>query len=268
MSESREAVPASEPAGWCVFAIALPLVFVVLSARGAAILINPQPIWDDKNFIADGIFHPGPANWFAPYAGYMLVLPRMISDWFTLFNLLDAPLWGALFSMATMAWTFCLVLSAGFEHLLPLRWRMALVAAITVMPWHTEVFAAICNIHWLFFAGLALLSLARYDRMGRVTRWLLPPATALLIFSTANSVLALPVFTLRAVTALRRGPPYAIWYASTAACLIAAYAAITVAVTATMPSAWPGRIELSHLPALPMFLHYLIKGVGYKVVTV
>jgi hypothetical protein len=267
MIEERSDPATTSTLTWPVFAVALLMVFIALCGRGATILVNPQPIWDDKNFIADGVFNPGLRSWFAPYAGYILLLPRMLSDWFTVFNLLSAPLYGALFSIATMAWAFCLVLSSGFEHLLPLRSRAVLVALITLMPWHTEVFAAICNIHWLLFVGLALLSLARYERMSGVTRWVLPGATAVLIFSTANSVLTFPIFVSRAISAWRR-ERYTFWYSLAASGFIVAYAVLTLTVTAAMASSWPGRIELSALPNPDMFVHYLIKGLGYKVVEV
>src|SRR5262249_4956156 len=122
-------------------AISMVLVFVVLYTRGLAIFHNPQPIWDDKNFIGDGIRYGGVVSWFYPYAGYILVIPRMLSDWFTIFNLLDAPWWEGILSLAAMAWAFSVILSRGFDYLLPRPWRIVLVGAATLMPWFTETYA-------------------------------------------------------------------------------------------------------------------------------
>jgi hypothetical protein len=48
--------------------------------------------------------------------------------------------------------------------------------------------------------------------------------------------------------------------------LIFAYAVIGLTMTSHMPSSWPGRIELSDRPDLVTFLHFLVKGVGFKVI--
>jgi hypothetical protein len=249
-------------------AASMVLVFAVLYLRGLAIVHDPQPIWDDKNFIADGILYGGPVSWFRPYAGYILVVPRMLSDWFTIFNLLDAPWWGMVISFAGMAWAFCLILGRGFDYLMPLRWRALLVCAVTLLPWFTEVYASLPNIQWPPYAVLALFSIADYDAMSKPAKLGLPLATALIIFSTANAVLTFPVFAGRVLASARQRRSYAFRYTLFSAALIVLYAGVVVSYASRMPSSWPGRINFSDRPDVVTFLHFVVKGIGFKIVEV
>jgi hypothetical protein len=242
------------------------LVFAVLYLRGLAIVHDPQPIWDDKNFIGEGILYGGPASWFRPYAGYILVVPRMLSDWLTIFNLLEAPWWGMVISFIGMAWAFCLILSRGFDYLLPLRWRVAVACAATLLPWFTEVYASLPSIQWTLYAVLALFSIAHYDAMSKPAKAALPVATALIIFSTANAVWTFPVFAARVLAGARARRSYAFGYALFASTLIVVYAVMVVTYASRAPSSWPGRIDFSDRPDLVTFLHFVVKGIGFKIV--
>ena len=237
--------------------LAIVVVFAILYLRGLAIVLDPQPIWDDKNFIADGILYGGPGSWFKPYAGYILVLPRMLSDGFTIFNLLDAPWWGMIISLAGMAWAYSLILSRGFEYLMPRPWRAIVVAGVTLMPWYTELYASLPHIQWSLYIVLALFSIADYDAMSRPAGCChgdrsssSPPPNSVLTFSVSC-----------AGAGARRNNPFRHTLFSAALMLLCGARHNDHLAHAKLLAS---RIDFSDRPDIVTFLHFLVKGVGSK----
>jgi hypothetical protein len=166
--------------------------------RHQDILVNAQLTWEDgRIFLTDAIAKPWYATWFSPFIGYFIVLPKVVASLFTPLTLVHAPLVFNAFSLAVMAFAIALPLCPSFSRLAPLRYRAIWVAASALMPWHTETFGNITNIHWYIYYALTLFSLADLTASSRWTRVLLPPCLVLGIFTTPNAVAIVPVLLVR-----------------------------------------------------------------------
>ena len=146
-------------------------VFATLVLRHVTILVNPQLTWEDgRIFLTEALARPWYDTWFSPFIGYYIVLPKMVASVFTPLTILYAPLVFSLFSLAVMAFAIALPIRRSFAPLAPLPVRAMWVAACALLPWHTETFGNITNIHWYVYYALTLYSLVDLSATPRSIR--------------------------------------------------------------------------------------------------
>ena len=234
------------------------LILGLLALRHQDVLVNPQLTWEDgRIFLADAITKPWYSTWFSPFIGYFIVLPKVVASLFTPLTIVHAPLVFNLFSLAVMAFSIALPLWPSFSHLAPLRYRALWVAACVLMPWHTETFGNITNVHWYVYYALTLFSIADLTHSSRWARLLLPPLLLLGVFTTPNVVAIVPVLLVRLWLERHTRSYQFHLHLFTSAC-------IGLMVVSVRLFAAPAE---AHEPAdLVGLAAFLIKGLGYKVV--
>jgi hypothetical protein len=233
-------------------------VFIVLALRHVDVLLNAQLTWEDSRiFLSEGISKPWHSTWFSPFMGYFIVMPKMVASMFTPLTMIYAPLVFNLFALAVMAFSITLPLSPAFSHLAPWRARALWVGASALMPWHTETFGNITNIHWYVFYALTLFSLANLTGSPVWVKLLLPFPIVLGVFTTPNAVAIVPVLLAR-LWLERTNRTYQFYLHLLTVGLIAIMVAAVLRFGTTRNATDPFDVL-----GLGVFL---VKGLGYKVV--
>jgi len=241
-------------------ALCATTVFCTLVIRHRDVLLSPQLTWEDGHiFLTEALAHPWYSTWFSPFIGYFIVLPKMVASLFTPLTMWYAPFVFNAFSLGVMTFVLTLPLARAFSGLAPWRPRAVWVAACALMPWHTETFGNLTNVHWYVYFALTLFSVADLTRLPHWARFLLPPALLLSVFTTPNAVAVAPVVAVRLYQE-RRTPSFQFYLHLFALVCIAAMVTVTLMVD-------PRPVPQDPVDPLGIAI-LLIKGVGYKVVVV
>ena len=246
------------PVFYAIFWFTVIAVLAILMTRHPDVWMNPQLTWEDgRIFLAEGISSQGAESWFRPFVGYFHLLPKMICSFFTPFDLIHAPLILNSIALLMMAVGFSMITGRSAAGLLsrPIAVSLALLCAL--MPWHTETFGMITNLHWYIFPAVCVCSLSDRNRMGRVTKLIAPVALGAAVFTSPNVVLTLPIFCLR-VLLERKRRTYAFYFFIGIVLLIGLKLLLIRLLTES--SASSANLDLVGLA------HYTVKGLGYKVV--
>jgi|GEM_PF-2572458 len=242
------------------FWLAFPVICLILFSRSPGMLIEPQ-LWaeDGRVFLAQALQEPGWANLVKPHAGYLQLLPRLVASFFSIYTLLNAPLFFNSVALAAAAFSVWLLLSDISGELLPRPWRLLAAAAICLMPWWTETLGNLTNAHWYLFFAAALITLADLDHLNRLARIALPLFMALAAFSAPTTVLLVPVLIVNLIRN-RRTRGYGFYLQAWTLGLVAVNVGLALALareTAGPELIWPGAGFL---------LTFLAKAVGFKVI--
>lgn len=239
---------------WCT----VVAVLAILMTRHPDVWMNPQLTWEDgRIFLAEGIVSQGAESWFRPFVGYFHLLPKMICSVFTPFDLIHAPLILNSIALLMMAIGFSMASGRSVAGMLPRAIAVSLALLCALMPWHTETFGMITNLHWYIFPSMCICAVSDPDRMGKVSKILAPIVLIAAIFTSPNVVLTLPIFGLRVLLESRRRT-YA-FYFFLGIVLLIGFKLILVRLLAPLSSEFlkPDYFGLAR---------YMVKGVGYKVV--
>ena len=165
-----------------------------------------QSIWaeDGSIFLADAIAKPFPDVLWHPYAGYMLLIPRMAAELVALLPLEDAAWMTAVVASSLVAAVALFVYHASAVVLCHKASRVALAAIVLLLPTAGfEATANLANSHWyLVFACFWALVDTRRTSGALTARALFAAAAPL---SNPLAALLIPlVFTPSALRASRR----------------------------------------------------------------
>jgi hypothetical protein len=235
-------------------------VAALLAARVPGYLAHPLIEWDDAAFLTQGLSHPLSQTLLAPVVGYVHLIPRLVAAAFTPFNVLHAPLWFSIVSLAFVSAALAMPVSHHFGHLLPPAGRLSIVLATTLMPWHSEIMANVASIHFIVFYAAALAVFLPFERLG----WTARGAFLLLAAAAASSPLCvtlLPLLLLR-VARLRGGLRARLW----PALLIMAIVLQLVLVRSLVTPDPAGSVSRPLSARTSGGLLFLDKAIGYKVV--
>ncbi|WP_088892088.1 hypothetical protein [Leptolyngbya ohadii] len=137
--------------------IALPLVLaiaaIVLAIRKTGALLNPQFWAEDGPIFFLQQYEEGAIAIFKPYAGYLLLIPRLVALFAdTFFSYAAVPL---VYNLASLILTL-IVAASVFSPRFQVRYKPLFALAIVLVPLYSnEVFLNITNVQWI----LALLPL-------------------------------------------------------------------------------------------------------------
>lgn len=145
--------------GWTRFAVVLGYAFAYV---GCVILLvsipSGRPIWnsvyaeDGAIFLRDGLTRSWPGVIFRQYAGYMHLVPRLISGVAVLAPLRDAPIVFTLASALVRAGIAVFIFRASAGHLRAPAFRLLAAAVVITVP-SGETLDNIANLHWYLIAG-------------------------------------------------------------------------------------------------------------------
>ncbi len=145
--------------GWTRFAVVLGYA----AAYAACVIVlvsipSGRPIWntvfaeDGANFLKDGLTRSWPGVIFRQYAGYMHLVPRLISGIAALLPLRDAPIVFTLASAMIRAGIAVFIFRASSSHLRAPAFRLLAAAVVITVP-SGETLDNIANLHWYLIAG-------------------------------------------------------------------------------------------------------------------
>lgn len=175
--------------------VAWMLVIVsVFAWRGRDALAHPQLWAEDGVFLLDAI-QEGLRVLFAPYAGYLHLLPRLIAWAATRLNAGWIP---AIF--VYLAFGFTLVTCWRiFSPRFHLRGKPWMALAIVAIPHSGEVYLTPTNLQWILVFTLLVTLLS--DDLKRRVEWLTDVGTVVIVGLTGPFILLLsPLFLVRAMT--------------------------------------------------------------------
>lgn len=183
---------------WWTWMAVLVAGITVLTARRIDVVTDPK-LWgeDGPIFMADAYLRGWPASLFRPYAGYLLLIPRMWAEVVSLAPVSLLALAYAVFALVAATASYAAVLTRRLRWLIPSDGvRLLLFFFLILLPGSQEIFGSTVMVVWTLGLGLIVLGLANEPRshMGRSSEWI---AVVLLGLTGFASLLALPVFWLR-----------------------------------------------------------------------
>lgn len=177
----------------------------ILVFLGAALSLSRQPgagaldtLWaeDGSVFLQQALDNPSPSAWFASYAGYAHLLPRMVASFSALFPLDFAP-WIYSGGAALIIAGLSLFVFRATVQAIP-NWPIRCVVAATVLLLPSasmEVMNSSANLHWYLLFAASWAALWRPTGGGDVA------ATSLVLFLAATSdpftVVVAPILALQ-----------------------------------------------------------------------
>lgn len=169
----------------------LALCGIVLFARKPDQLFHPQ-FWAEDGYFFHEFYVHGWSTLFAPYAGYLHLIPRLVAGTSFWWDPLYAPAWFVGCAAAVTLYVCVLTLSP--RQLLPGGPLTAL--AVVMVPDAFEVLLNVTNLQWIVAVSLVLLLLSRdpESKLG----WLHDVAVAVFAGLTGPfSLLLAPCFVAR-----------------------------------------------------------------------
>ncbi len=213
---------------------------VVLALRRPGSVTHPA-LWaeDGSVFFHDAMVHSFPSTLTSSYAGYLHLVPRLLSAVAARLPLAWTPTVYAVSSLllATLAMTPSL--SSRLEWLIPSRSaRVALFAALILLPSVDEVSGGLDDLHWYFGITLVMLALS-CDPRSRPGKVVEACVLSVLGLTGPFSILTAPIFWVRAWRERTR-------HSVVVALLITATAAVqgAVLVTSHDPGNGTGAISI------------------------
>lgn len=241
------------PLSWGVFGLYALMVVVgtaVTALRVPLSTINLLWAEDGRDFLTDSYAHSYLENLLSPYAGYLHVVPRTVSELISVF--VPADYAGAAFAVAaSVIWSLVALAAYDFSrgHILSRVLRGGLWAMVLLLPFGSlEVVANVANSHWFLLFGL-YWALAARDR-GKIqilAASLLAGAAAL---SDPLAIVALPLVALRVLLLPRiRANVVSITFVVALILQLVAVTTSTRDVSKLIPEAW--EIGASYLLRVP-----------------
>ncbi|HXA50065.1 MAG TPA: hypothetical protein VNV86_07175 [Candidatus Acidoferrum sp.] len=235
------------------------LIFLLLVLRRPDAITNPQ-FWaeDGPVFFFGQITHTGLSALFVPYAGYLLVVPRLVAAFAALFPASSVPLIFNLFAFAIAAFCCSLFSLNWYRYLLQSDWLRAMVCVVIATAVQAdELVGTITCIHcFLFLSALLILLQPAEVYEGRF-----PWPGYLSVILGVLSALSEPLVVLLL--------PLSIWFtvrrkgrASLAPAAIMAAAVVQIAVFLLVPFAGNSRPSTS----LGELIASCVNGISYHVV--
>jgi hypothetical protein len=172
------------------FVQAFIITFVVLYLRRPDVL-NYAQFWceDGKIFFLQQLALGFPQAAATPYAGYLLIIPRLIAGLAALFPIVAAPYIYSFFCLAIASICYSAFTLSNFRYLIrsdALRFAVCLLWAAVIDS--RELLGVLANIQWNLFLGALLLAVAQYSPVHanrKKLRILLLSLTGFLITLTA-----------------------------------------------------------------------------------
>ncbi|MDB5026606.1 MAG: hypothetical protein JWO66_295 [Candidatus Eremiobacteraeota bacterium] len=179
-------------APWARVAGIIVATLLILIARRGDQLFHPQ-VWDEEGvIILRDLFYTGPASLIEPIAGYLILVPRLISFVALSISVTHYPLIATI-----LAWAFIVaVICALACSPLVLRGGALLAIVTLLVPSNSEVFGVALYAFW--WAALLIFVAALWQLNDRRIAWRL----AFVLIGGLSSpivVLAAPLFAFRAV---------------------------------------------------------------------
>lgn len=141
---------------WALLFIVLAVIMVV---RRPDMLLNPQPLSEDGHVFIQGILDHSYLSFFDPYAGYLHLIPRIVTYFAMMFGLANAPLIMHLSALALTVICISYLYKKDFRFLVKNdAVRFLLCVLIVSMP-TGETILNITNIQWPLAVYLTLWTL-------------------------------------------------------------------------------------------------------------
>lgn len=183
---------------WWTWLAVLVAGFLALVARRVDVLTDPK-LWgeDGPVLLADAYLKGWPSSLFRPYAGYLILVPKI---WAELVSLASASLLAlayALFALVAATTSYALVLMRRLRWLIPSDgMRLLLFFVLILLPGSLEAFGSSILTVWTLGVALIVLGLANQptSRAGRLGEGV---SVILLGLTGFASLLVWPAFWLR-----------------------------------------------------------------------
>lgn len=174
--------------------------------------IAPHVMWaeDGRNFLQDAIDRPGPRTWFAPYAGYLHLLPRMAASVVVMLTSVPDYAVAVTFISVVIAGLIAVAVwfAAGTVIAQPAaRLAIALVPALLpIAP--REVSGNLANLHWYALWGAGWLLVAR--PASRAVSWTAAAVVLVLALTEVQTLFLVPAALVALLSPPRRPPAAAL----------------------------------------------------------
>ena len=195
---AHQAPPKVDPAiqarrsAWHPWVPAITFIGTVL----ILVLRMPESLFRAEFWAEDGLFFSealadGPSTILEPYAGYFILLVKVVAYLGSLAPPTHAPLVGNAFSIGVMAATAAYATSTRMPW--PRRTRVVIALAIVTVPIGFELIGTLVHILWPITIGLALTALSR-EPASLLGRRLESVGLAVAALTGLGSLLMLPLF--------------------------------------------------------------------------
>ena len=174
---------------------------VLIITRRPDMFFNPQPWAEDAAVFIRGVLDDGWMSFFSPYAGYLHILPRIITFFAVNISLIfqQGFVWApAIMNFSTIAInSYCAVMicHSRFEWLGKWYLRLLLSMLIILFPGASEVYGNVTNVHW-WLGIVAFFMIWDAFQAKKIPNWRDIGVFCLIILSTPNGLLVFPALCL------------------------------------------------------------------------
>lgn len=193
-------LPATVPRGTLVVRLAMLGAVALLYVLRDPNAYTEAGFWaeDGTLFFKDAVERGWPSL-LEPYAGQLIVAPRLIASVLAPLPVSTQPTLYAMATAAVAVLSCSLLLSSRWGAPVPLGIRLACLAALLCMPGPAEAYATLANVHWWTGVGLVLLGFLRdpSSRHGKAGE------SVFVALASASGFVALYGIPLLAVRAIR-----------------------------------------------------------------
>lgn len=226
----------------------------ILALRLSMVVKASSLVWEDGSIFLTGALSGSLwQNMLTPYAGYYHLIPRLVAQYATVYNLPSVPVFYITSSIVFASLMLALPVLPVFSGLMSLRWRIVLALLCALIPAFTEVFGNIAHLHWFALWGLTLFSFADLSKIS--ARWLVVAIP--LLFASAYS--SAPAFVLIPLYGLQVYRFRSNWVATVFSLTFILFASSYISVCARLKEASSfSSLSLSEIAV------YTSKTVGFK----
>jgi hypothetical protein len=182
--------------GWLYGAV-VACSMLILFARSPEMLLNPRFFAEDGRIFYQDAFNLGPlAPVFMPYAGYYLLLPRLIASISLALPISLVPLFFGLTTLIITSISLSWVFLPHFRPLIERDWIRLGVVGLCLMSPNLEALMVVAYLQWYVAAWCVFVVLMRSPSR-RLLQWTLAIAYVIATATAPIVVLCTPIWMLR-----------------------------------------------------------------------